>query len=156
MQDGGQRVTTAGPRWMKPASSQDRRGGVGGHLLVHTQLFKRRKTLTQHRHCTALSEGLLNDELCNRKKSNLCTIKSQCACINAVTQTVRRRVRRQRYLWSQEWSDRLVLTQMVFLHWLAAPFSVLMKPGHVAHDGRSSHAAQNVGLLTTFYSLRKK
>lgn len=74
VQDGGQRVSTAGPRGEKPRSSRERHGGVDGHLLVHKQLLQRRKTLTQHRRCRTQSTTLLNNEVCNRKKSqfNVC------------------------------------------------------------------------------------
>ena len=154
MQDGSQRVSTARPRGEKPGSDWDRHGGVGGHLLVHTELLQRREALTQHCHCRTQGTSLLCNEVCNMKKSISVRVTLGLIILGSV--------RCQCYLCADSEqkgrSDRLVLTQMMSLR-VSAAFqlsAVLMRPGHAVHHGLTSPAAQNVGLLTVFCPLRKK
>lgn len=165
VQDGGQRVPTAGPRGDKPRGSWDRHGGVGGHLLVHTQLLQRRKTLTKNRHCRTQCTSLRNKEVCNGRSHTWKTYNHISVFFHrlwdAVRLIIRVSVMSQCYLFADseqtsEWSDRLVRTQMTSLHVPAAHFSVLMKPGRPAHNGVSFPASQNVELSTAFCPLRKK
>lgn len=83
VQDGGQRVPTAGPRGDKSRGSLDRHGGVGGHLLVHTQLLQRRKTLTKNRRCRTQSTTLRNKEVCNGRSHTLKNILSHFSILSS-------------------------------------------------------------------------
>lgn len=64
VQDGGQWVSTARPDRSEARSGLHRCKGVGGHLLVQTQLLQRREAFTQHRHGGTHRAGLLNAEAC--------------------------------------------------------------------------------------------
>lgn len=86
VQDGGQRVATARPRWNEPRGGRDRHGGVGGHLFVHTQLLQGGETLTQHRHSGTQPARLLNIKVWEGKRARLYTVWCMC---DAVTQTIK-------------------------------------------------------------------
>lgn len=62
VQDRGQRVPAAWPDWSEAWGGGHRCGGVGGHLLVQTQLLQRRETFSQHHHGGTHRAGLLRAE----------------------------------------------------------------------------------------------
>lgn len=88
VQDGGQRVATARPRWNEPRGGRDGHRGVGGHLFVHTQLLQGGETLTQHRHSRTQHARLLNIRFWEGERARLYTVTIWCTC-DAVTQTIK-------------------------------------------------------------------
>lgn len=67
VQDHGQGVFTPRPGWRTRVAGRERQRGDEGNLLIHSQLLRRRKMLTQKCHCRTPRAGLLSNEVCHQE-----------------------------------------------------------------------------------------